>query len=111
MAWKEDVWTAVRLIPAGRVVAYVDVATFLGHPRRPRQVGNALAALDEHSSTIVPWHRVVNVVGYLSIRGDFAGKEVQRARLRAEGVVVDEAFHVVDFAAQRWRFAVPEHET
>ncbi|HEY1098103.1 MAG TPA: MGMT family protein [Myxococcota bacterium] len=110
MSWKDDVHAAVRLIPRGRVAAYVDVATFLGHPQRPRQVGNALAALDAETSKTVPWQRVVNAVGYLSIRGDFAGKDRQRALLLSEGVAVDDDYDVVDFATVRWRFPLPDLE-
>ena len=108
MSWKDDVHAAVRLVPKGRVVAYVDVASFLGHPRRPRQVGNALAALDEATSKTVPWQRVVNAAGYLSIRGDFAGKDMQKARLLNEGVDVDVDYTVVEFAKVRWRFPLPD---
>ena len=107
MGFRDDVWQAVRLIPRARVCAYSDVAAFLGHPLRARQVGNALGALDEHHSQIVPWHRVVNVRGFISIKGQIVGKELQRAMLRAEGVDVDEAYVVVAFGALRWSFPAP----
>jgi methylated-DNA-protein-cysteine methyltransferase-like protein len=97
--WAAQVYAAVRLIPRGRVSAYVDVATFLGHPLRARQVGSALGALPEGTSPPVPWHRVVNAAGFLSIRGAFMGKDRQRALLRAEGVDVDDGYNVVGFAA------------
>ncbi len=105
--WRDDVWQAVRLIPRARVCAYSDVAAFLGHPLRARQVGNALGALDDEGSRLVPWHRVVNVRGFISIRGQIVGKDQQRARLRHEGVDVDDAFAVVAFASLRWAFPTP----
>lgn len=108
MGWNDDVYAAVRLVPAGRVAAYVDVAAFLGHPRRPRQVGNALAALDENTARDVPWHRIVNVAGIISIRGDVCSKDVQRARLIAEGVEVSATWAVVDFSGVRFRFPAPD---
>ncbi len=107
VGWNEDVYAAVRLVPAGRVAAYADVAAFLGHPRRPRQVGNALAALDEKTARTVPWHRIVNVAGIISIRGDVCGKDVQRARLLAEGVDVSATWAVVGFSEVRFRFPAP----
>ena len=97
--WAAQVYAAVRLIPRGRVSAYVDVATFLGHPLRARQVGSALGALPEGTAPPVPWHRVVNAAGFLSIRGAFMGKDRQRALLRAEGVDVDDDYNVVGFGA------------
>ena len=107
LTWTQQVWGAVRLIPKGHVCAYVDVAAFLGHPLRARQVGNALGALDDKNSKIVPWQRVVNARGFLSIRGQFMGKETQRAMLRSEGVAVDDEFVVEDFAGRRWSFPPP----
>ncbi len=104
MGWRDDVWSAVRLVPRGRVCAYADVAAFLGHPQRPRQVGNALAALDDDNSRVVPWQRVVNARGFLSIKGQIVGKDTQRALLHSEGVAVDGAFVVVDFQRVRWSF-------
>ncbi|MDP2341646.1 MAG: MGMT family protein [Deltaproteobacteria bacterium] len=107
MAWRDEVWQAVRLIPRARVCAYADVAAFLGHPLRARQVGNALGALDEPNSRIVPWHRVVNVRGFISINGQIVGKDMQRALLQHEGVDVDDKYTVVGFDSLRWSFPAP----
>ena len=108
MAFRDDVWAMVQTIPAGRVCAYGDVAAALGFPLRARQVGNALAPLDHARAAVVPWQRVVNARGFLSIRGAVAGKDLQRALLRAEGVAVGDDFVVVDFAARRFRFPPPD---
>jgi methylated-DNA-protein-cysteine methyltransferase-like protein len=97
------VWDVVVAVPRGRVVSYGDVAAGLGQPRRARHVGAALGALEGDDLAAVPWHRVVNARGFLSIRGAFAGKDTQRALLRAEGVAVDAGYVVVDFAVRRWR--------
>ena len=107
MGFKEDVWRAVQAIPSGKVASYGDVAGAMGFPLRARQVGNALGALDDAGAAVVPWHRVVNAKGYLSIRGAFAAKEVQAAKLAAEGVRVDAEYVVVDFAALRFVWPVP----
>lgn len=104
MHWRDDVEAMVQTIPRGRVASYGDVAAVLGHPLRARQVGTALSAMPVPRAAIVPWHRVVNARGFLSIRGDFAAKDVQRALLGAEGVDVGADFVVVDFAGRRWRF-------
>ncbi len=102
-SWQRAVWDVVVAVPRGRVVSYGDVAAALGQPRRARHVGAALGSLGGDDLVAVPWHRVVNARGFLSIRGAFAGKDTQRALLRAEGVRVDAAYVVVDFAACRWR--------
>jgi methylated-DNA-protein-cysteine methyltransferase related protein len=107
MAWRDDVEAMVLTIPRGRVASYGDVAAALGHPLRARQVGTALSAMPVGRAGVVPWQRVVNARGFLSIRGAFAAKDVQRSLLRAEGVAVGEDFIVVDFAAVRWRFGPP----
>jgi methylated-DNA-protein-cysteine methyltransferase-like protein len=77
------VYAAVRAIPRGRVATYGQVAALLGVPRGARAVGWALRALPAGNS--VPWHRVVGAGGRISIRAG-AGPELQRRRLRAEGV-------------------------
>jgi methylated-DNA-protein-cysteine methyltransferase related protein len=77
----------VRRIPRGRVASYGGVAAVMGHPRAARGVGTALSALP--SDTDVPWWRVVNRNGEISIRGVWHGAQLQRSLLEAEGVEFD----------------------
>lgn len=83
------VYRTVRKVPPGRVVSYGGVAALLGQPRAARGVGQALHALPEGSD--VPWWRVVNRNGEISIRGIVHGPQLQRALLEAEGVHFDRA--------------------
>lgn len=82
----ERIYRAVRRIPRGRVATYGDIAELAGLPGRARQVGYALHALPAGSS--VPWHRVINRAGRISLPPEAGGLE-QRFRLVAEGVRVD----------------------
>ena len=82
------IYAVVRRIPRGRVSTYGDVARIAGLPGRARQVGYALHALDEDAS--VPWQRVVNARGEISLRGDTGLDSLQREMLRGEGVRFDE---------------------
>ena len=80
------IYAAVRRIPKGRVASYGQVAEAAGLPGHARQVGYALHALSE--DTTVPWHRVVNARGEISLRGD-PGESLQRVILEKEGVRFD----------------------
>jgi methylated-DNA-protein-cysteine methyltransferase related protein len=81
-----EIFAVVRRIPRGRVATYGQVAALAGHPGHARQVGYALSALEIDAP--VPWHRVVNAQGRVSMRsGGSGGAMVQRTRLEAEGVV------------------------
>jgi methylated-DNA-protein-cysteine methyltransferase-like protein len=79
------VYQAVRAIPRGRVATYGQIASLLGTPRGARAVGWALRALDAALARRVPWHRVVGAGGRISYRSG-PGPQLQRQRLRAEGV-------------------------
>jgi methylated-DNA-protein-cysteine methyltransferase-like protein len=81
----DRVYAAVRTIPRGRVATYGQVAAMAGAPRGARAVGWALRALSKAADRSVPWHRVVGAGGRISPRAG-AGPELQRRRLRAEGV-------------------------
>ena len=80
----ERFYRVIRRIPRGRVATYGQVARLAGLPGRARQVGYALYALK--SSTTVPWQRVINVAGRISLR-PLAGGLSQRLLLEREGVV------------------------
>jgi methylated-DNA-protein-cysteine methyltransferase-like protein len=74
----------VSCIPRGRVSTYGAIARVAG-ASGARQVGYAMHALS--TSSTVPWHRVVNAQGRVSLPG--AAGVLQRARLLEEGVIGD----------------------
>jgi len=79
------IYAVVSRIPRGRVATYGQVATLAGLPRQARLVGYAMHSLPADSD--VPWHRVVNAAGKISIRSDGLGHdELQAQLLRREGV-------------------------
>lgn len=81
------IYAVVSRIPEGRVATYGQIAELAGLPGQARQVGYALAALDAGHD--LPWHRVVNASGGISLRS-FPGSELrQRAMLESEGVRFD----------------------
>lgn len=90
------IYAVVARIPRGRVSSYGRVAALAGLPRRARLVGKALRALPPGAP--VPWQRVLNAAGRISLRGEAA--ELQRALLRAEGVEFSGAR--VDLARYGW---------
>lgn len=78
------VWQIVASIPEGYVATYGDIARLAGSPRAARQVGGVLKRLPEGST--LPWHRVVNRHGDISLTGPDLQR--QRQALLAEGVQV-----------------------
>ena len=84
-ARRARIYAAVRRIPVGRVATYGQIAELAGLRGQARLVGYALAALD--IDTDVPWHRVVNARGAISLPARDHGALMQRARLEAEGIV------------------------
>ena len=92
------IYALVRMIPAGQVATYGQIAALAGGCTA-RMVGYALAALPH--DTDVPWQRVINRQGKISPRSGGAGSALQRQLLEAEGVVFDAAGRV-DFAAVGW---------
>jgi methylated-DNA-protein-cysteine methyltransferase-like protein len=105
-AFNLQVWEIVRQIPAGRVATYGQVAALIPPPegvnlrqyeaQGPRWVGAAMAACPDE----VPWHRVINAQGKISLRPG-QGPILQRQRLEAEGVLFDEKERV-DPARYTW---------
>jgi methylated-DNA-protein-cysteine methyltransferase-like protein len=94
------VYALVRTVPRGKVVTYGQVAAILGHPRAARAVGTALSNLPRPLARIVPWQRVINASGGISIRGDLQRPDLQRQLLELEGIVFRGAH--VDLRTYRW---------
>lgn len=82
------VYELVRQVPYGKVVSYGGVAAMLGQPRAARAVGWALRNTPD-SEEPVPWWRVINRNGEISIKGAFPGPRLQRELLEREGVEFD----------------------
>jgi methylated-DNA-protein-cysteine methyltransferase-like protein len=80
------IYAIVRRIPRGKVATYGQVARLAGLTNAARQVGYALHALN--GATALPWHRVINSAGRISLPPESGGVE-QRLRLLKEGVMVD----------------------
>lgn len=113
MNFKDRVFKAVEKVPKGRVVSYGQVAAFCGSPRSARQVGWMLRLLDEanlKSKTIVPWWRVINAHGQISIKGNLISTPLaQKNFLESEGVVVSKDYKV-DFDKYRFYFSPVTHK-
>ncbi len=88
-SFNDLVYALVRHIPPGKVLNYGRVGYLLGVERGARAVGWALSAL-RHGDHGVPWHRVINAQGRVSIKSSPEGAAEQRARLEAEGIIFDE---------------------
>ena len=78
------IYRVVKRIPKGRVATYGVVARLAGSPGAARTVGWALSALPD--DTDVPWWRVLNASGRISLGAREHGAVVQRALLLREGV-------------------------
>ena len=85
----QRVHSAVALIPHGRLSTYGQVADWIGAYGCARQVGWALRRLRLPSS--IPWQRVVNAQGRISMSLSREGSDwMQRELLIAEGIPVDQ---------------------
>lgn len=86
MNFFEKVYTLVAKIPRGRVATYGQIAAMISSPKAARIVGFALKNLPPR--THIPWQRVVNKDGMISIENLNFPKEEQAKRLQQEGIKV-----------------------
>jgi methylated-DNA-protein-cysteine methyltransferase-like protein len=99
-AFDQRVWAAVALVPRSRLATYGQIAELIGAWGCARQVGWALRRLPLPSD--LPWHRVVNARGCISMAPSREGSDwIQRDRLLAEGIPVDGAGRL-PLARHRW---------
>ena len=85
-AKRESIWQVVHMIPSGKVATYGQVAALAGLPQAARFAGTALKGLPKN--TRIPWHRVINAQGKISLPKSSASYKEQQQRLTQEGVLI-----------------------
>lgn len=74
----------IQTIPEGKVMTYGQIAKIAGNPRAARQVARILHSMSRKYR--LPWHRVINAKGEISIQGEQL--HTQKIHLEMEGVQV-----------------------
>ena len=95
-AFDNAVYRLVRQIPRSKVATYSQLAALLGDPRAARAVGYAMKRCPHD----IPWQRVVNARGGISLRANVSGMITQRVLLEQEGVRFSRGR--VDLKRHRW---------
>ncbi len=78
------IYSVVYMVPPGRVATYGQIARIAGRCSA-RNVGYAMSSVPHESD--VPWHRVINSRGSISIRSHGEPSTAQRRMLESEGIV------------------------
>lgn len=96
-AFNNTVWKIVRQIPAGVVSTYGQIASMIPPPPGvegddydrlgPVWVGKAMNAVSGAVETEIPWQRVINSQGGISLPEGTRAAIEQRQRLETEGVM------------------------
>ncbi len=83
---KERIWQVVYRIPKGQVATYGQIALLAGLPRAARLAGSSLKGLPKDTS--IPWHRVINAQGRISLPPSSPSYKEQIKRLTEEGILI-----------------------
>ena len=98
MEFEVRVKRAIRAIPRGKVATYSHIAALAGNYKAARQVARVLHASSDKDR--LPWHRVINSRGGISLpRG--RGFEEQKRLLIKEGVAVERSGRI-DLKEFQW---------
>jgi len=95
---REKIYQIVTVVPRGKVATYGQIANIVDCS--PREVGYAMAALPSKST--VPWQRVINRHGRISVRSDGQPDAEQRRQLQKEGIYFDNR-GTIDLSTYGWR--------
>jgi methylated-DNA-protein-cysteine methyltransferase-like protein len=88
----------IRLIPSGKVATYGQIAKIVGNCTA-RMVGYAASSIPLDSD--IPWQRVINYKGGISLRSNGSAELLQQKMLEAEGVIFDQSART-DLEYFRW---------
>ena len=97
---KQVVYEYLTIIPKGKVVTYGQIAKFLGNPNLARTVGNILH--ENPDGDKYPCYKVVNAQGKLTENYVFGGLKIQKTRLEADGIIVNN--DKVDLKKYQWSY-------
>jgi len=92
-------YTVIQGIPAGKVATYGQIASLAGLPSAARLVGKTLSALP--TDTKLPWHRVINAAGKISLPQNSDSFTEQKKRLTEEKVLV--CGNGIKLSKYKWR--------
>ena len=81
------IWEISLQIPKGTVATYGQIAKLAGLGKNARIIGYALNKLPENSN--VPWHRIINAQGKISLRKGSASHKIQKILLEKEGIIFE----------------------
>jgi methylated-DNA-protein-cysteine methyltransferase-like protein len=82
----EKIYEIVKQIPYGHVASYGQIS-ILVCGCTPRLVGYALSSCPEENN--IPWHRVINAQGKISLRRNGSNEITQQELLESEGIKFD----------------------
>lgn len=100
--FRQKIFQVLMAVPKGKVVTYGQVAELAGLGKGGRLVGTALRGLP--ADTNIPWHRVINAQGKISLPEPGAG--IQKERLRSEQIWIHNGR--IDLGKYQWK---PQMET
>ena len=89
----------ISLIPSGKVATYGQIAEIVGGSTA-RMVGYAISAVPQDSD--IPWQRVINNKGGISLRSSGSGGLLQQKLLEAEGIEFNQ-YGTTDLEHFRWK--------
>lgn len=101
MNFSQKVISICQKIPYGKVTTYGTIAVMAGVPRGARLVGGVLHNYSTKNEKELPWFRVVNRHGFISIKCFDHPKEFQKGLLENEGVKVSKDF-IIDLDKYGW---------
>ena len=91
--FEQNIYTILSYLQAGKLTTYGELAKQAGFPLHSRHVGKVLSKLPK--DTRLPWHRVVNAQGKISMLGErFL---TQKKRLESEGITVNSDGKIINF--------------
>lgn len=91
--FEQSLYHLLATLPEGKLISYGQLAQQCGYPNHARHVGKTLSKLP--ADTKLPWFRVINSQGKISLSGDRLLR--QKQHLEAEGIMVNEFGKIINF--------------